>query len=97
MAIPGMHVIGEARDPLSALKFVYRMKPDAIIMDMKTQWRFGTDLIKSMRKITPIPKVILLTSAVYSRYQRKVTEKADFLLDKFTEYNKIPEILSGLH
>ncbi len=50
---------------------------------------------RELIKITPVPKVILLTSEAYCRYQRKVSEKADFLLDKFTEYNKIPEILKS--
>jgi len=92
-ALPGIRILGEAGDPLIALKFIRIMKPDAIIMDAKAQWHFGIDLIKSIRKISPVPRVIMLTSDAYSRYQRKVSEKADFLVDKFTEYNKIPEIL----
>ena len=96
LAIPGIHIVGEARDPLSTLKLVRKLKPDAIVMDLKTQWRFRVDLIRNIRNITPIPKVIVLTSETYCRYQRKVYEKADFVLDKLTEYNKIPEILTGL-
>jgi DNA-binding NarL/FixJ family response regulator len=94
LTIPKIEIIGEAKDALSALCFLRRVKPDAIIMDVKTQWRSGTDLIKSFRRITPISKVIVLTSEVYCQYQRKASEKADVLLDKITEYNKIPEILS---
>lgn len=96
LAIPGIRLIGEAEDPLVALKFIRVMKPDAIIMDSKIQWRFGVDLIKRIRTITPVPKVIVLTGAACRRYQRKVSEKADVLLDKITEYNRIPEILKSL-
>lgn len=93
LTIPKIQVIGEAKDARGALSFIHRVKPDAIIMDVKAQLRFGTDLIKSFRRITPMSKVIVLTSEGYRRYQRKASEKADVLLDKITEYNKIPEIL----
>jgi DNA-binding NarL/FixJ family response regulator len=94
LTIPKIQIIGEAKDALSALCFLRRVKPDAIIMDVKTQWRYRTDLIKSFRRLSPISKVIVLTSEGYHRYQRKASEKADVLLDKITEYNKIPEILN---
>ena len=92
--IPKIQIIGEAKDTLSALSLLRMVKPDAIIIDMKTQWRLGTDQIKTFRQITPISKVIVLTSEGYLRYQRKAAEKADVLLDKITEYNKIAEILN---
>jgi len=95
--IPGVHIVGEANDPLTSLKLIGKLKPDAIVMDLKTQWRVRVDLIRRIRDITPIPKVIVLTSDVYARYQKKVYEKADFVLDKLTEYHKLPAILHGLN
>jgi len=92
LAVPGIRIIGEAKDSLSALKFIRRLKPDVIIMDVKTQWSFGIDLMKNLRRVTSIPKVIMLAGESYFRYQSKA-EKADFFLNKFTEYQKIPEIL----
>jgi len=92
--IPKIQIIGEAKDTFSALCFLNTVKPDAIIMDMKTQLRLGTDLIKSFRQISPISKVIVLTSEGYLRQQRTISEKADVFLDKITEYNKIAEILN---
>ncbi len=92
--VPKIQIIGEAKDALSAMRFLRTVKPDALIIDIKTQWRHGTDLIKSFRQITPISKVIVLTSEGYLRYQKKASEKADALLDKITEYHKIAEILS---
>ena len=94
LSIPKIQIVGEAKDALGALRSIRRMKPDAIVMDVKAQWKFGPDLIKSFRMITPVSKVIVLTSEGYRRYQRNVSEKADVLLDKIAEYNKIPEILS---
>jgi hypothetical protein len=71
------------------------VKPDVIIVDMKTQWRLGTDLIKSFRQITPISRIIGLASGGYLLYQRKTAEKAEVLLNKITEYNKIADILNS--
>jgi DNA-binding NarL/FixJ family response regulator len=92
--IPKIQIIGEAKDTFSALCFLNTVKPDAIIIDMKTQLRLGTDLIRSFRQISPISKVIVLTSEGYLRYQRTISEQADVFLDKITEYNKIAEILN---
>lgn len=93
LSVPGVHIIGEARDPLSALKFIRKLKPDAIVMDVKTQWRCGIDLLKNIGKLTPIPKVIMLSSETYCRHQRKISERADFLVDKITEFELLPDIL----
>lgn len=94
LAVPGIRIVGEAEDPINALKIIGMIRPDAIILDMKTQWRCGIDLVKSIRELTPIPKVILLTSEIYFRYQKRIWERADFLLDKVTEYRRLPEILA---
>lgn len=93
LALPGTRVLGAASDPLTALKFIRIMRPDAILLDAKTQWHFGIDFIKSLRTASPISKVILLTGQACCLCQKKVVAKADFLLDKVTEYNKIPDVL----
>lgn len=93
LTLPGVQVIGELKDPLSALKFIRIMRPDAVLIDAKIQCRFGTDLVRLIKTITPIPRVIMLTSELCCLYQNKVSDKADYLLDKLTEYERIPEIL----
>ncbi len=92
LALPGIRIIGEAKDSLSALKFIRRTKPDVIIMDVKNQWSFGIDLMKNLREVASVPKVIILAGESCFRHQSKAG-KADFFLNKFTEYHKIPEIL----
>lgn len=92
-ALPSVRIIGEARDPISAIRFLQRLSPDAVIMDMKTQLRFGIDLVRSIRKISPVPKIIVLTSDIFDEYRGMAFGKTDFLLDKCTEYRRIPEIL----
>jgi DNA-binding NarL/FixJ family response regulator len=94
LTIPWIQTIGEAKDALGALSFLRRVKPDAILVDVKTELRFGTGLINRFRQLSPMSKVIVLTSEGYRRYHGKAFEKADILIDKITEYNKIPEILN---
>lgn len=96
LAIPGSRIVGESCNPLQALRVIGRMKPDAVIMDAKAQWQAGVDLIRSIRRLTPVPSVIVLTSEAYRWHQRRMSEKADFLLDKITEYNRLPEILKEI-
>ena len=55
------------------------------------------DIFQNIRKVTPAPGVIMLTNKVRGLYQRKgLSLKMDFLLDKFTELNKIPDLLHRL-
>jgi DNA-binding NarL/FixJ family response regulator len=71
-----------------------KQKPDVLIMDKRIQKKFGIDILQNIRKLTPPPMLIMLTNKVFNRYQQEATDvKADFSLDKFTEWNKIPEIL----
>ncbi len=96
-AVPKIRIISEAKDASSALHFLHKVKvkPDAIIIDMKTQWRLGTDLIKTFRQIAPISRIIVLTSGGYLLYQKRASEKAEVFLNKITEYNKIADILDS--
>jgi DNA-binding NarL/FixJ family response regulator len=93
--IPRIQIVGEAKDALSAIHFLRSVKPDAIIIDMKTQLGLGTDLVKIFREISPFSRIIGLTSEDDSLFPRKTSEKAVVFLSKIAEYNKIPEILGS--
>ena len=93
-ARPEIQIVGEAKDPLTALEYVRKTKPDVVIMDFKIQWRFGIDLARGLGKVRPIPQVIMLTSDIWRRDEWTETGKVDFLIDKIREYSRIPEILT---
>jgi chemotaxis response regulator CheB len=95
-ARPEIRIVGEAKDPLTALEFVRRLKPDVIIMDFKIQWRFGIDLAASLGRVKPMPSIIVLSSDIWNRCRLKEHGSAYFLIDKMREYHRIPEILTGL-
>ncbi len=91
--LPGIKIIGEARNPLKAIGRIKKLKPDAVIVDMKIYKILGIDILKNIRKIRPIPKIIMLTNELYRDYNEKLDIKADFFIDKFTEMNRITELL----
>jgi len=91
--LPGLKIIAEA-NPLNALNRMKKLKPDAVILDIKTYKMFGTDVIKNIRSIKPVPIIIMLTNGLCWNYLDKLNIKADFLFDKFSEMNKIREVLS---
>jgi DNA-binding NarL/FixJ family response regulator len=90
--LPGLKIIGEA-NPLKALSLIRKLKPDAVILDIKSYKMFGTDVIKNIRGIKPIPTIIMLTNALCCDYYEKLNIEADFLFDKFSEMDKIREVL----
>ncbi len=95
-SIPGVRIIGESRDALGALRFLRRVKPDAVILDAKTQREFGSDILRSIRLLTPLTKVIMLTSKAFAGHHQRTAVKADFLIDKLTEYHMLSELLKRL-
>jgi chemotaxis response regulator CheB len=45
-----VEVVGEAEDPLEAIRRIGEIKPDAVIMDVKKQRIRGIDLLRSIKK-----------------------------------------------
>jgi DNA-binding NarL/FixJ family response regulator len=94
---PGIRVIGEAQNPLKALNEIIRLLPDAVIMLGRDQKKFGIDMLQRIRNNSPASKVIMLTTGWQYFYQGNAqNEKPDVLLDTFTKWQKIPEILHGM-
>ncbi|HET6515177.1 MAG TPA: response regulator [Thermodesulfovibrionales bacterium] len=92
-SVPGIELIGEARDPLQAVQQIRLLKPDTVILDMRARRRFGIDILQGIQEITPSPVTIVLTNKLYHLSSEHARIKADFLVDKFTERSKIPDIL----
>ena len=93
----GIRVIGEPRNPLKALAEIKRLQPDVVIMHSQDRNRFGIDMLQGIRNYSPESKVIMLTNSRHHLHQRDQQHTGpDLLLDTFTEWQKIPEILGGL-
>jgi DNA-binding NarL/FixJ family response regulator len=92
-SVPGIDIVGSARNPLTAITQIKTLKPDVVILDMRLQKWFGVDLLQNIGEMMPLPATIVVATHIFGRYPREVKIKPDIMLDKFTDWNKIPEIL----
>jgi DNA-binding NarL/FixJ family response regulator len=92
-----VEIIGEAQDPLEATNSVQRVKPDAVILDIRMPGGSGIDVLQNIKKDKPAPIVIILTNYPYPQYRKKCMDAgADFFFDKSTEFDKITEVFKQL-
>ena len=95
--IDGVSVVGKAKDVQGAVESISKMKPDVVILDIRLLNGSGIDVLKDIKKKKPSPVVLMLTNYPYPQYQQKCMELgADYFLDKVTEIEKIPDIISSL-
>ena len=93
----GIRIIGEAQNPLKALAEIKRLQPDVVIMHSQDRNRFGMDMLQGIRNYSPEAKVIMLTNSRHHLHHRNYQDAGpDLLLNTFTEWQKIPEILRRL-
>ena len=95
--IPGIETVGEAGEGLEATDAIQRLKPDLVILDIRMPGGNGIDALKSIKKETPTPTVIMLTAYPYPQYRKKCLEAgADYFFDKSTESQKVTTTLKQL-
>jgi len=92
-----IEIIGEAQAPLEVKNSVRKVKPDAVILDIRMPGGSGIDVLQNIKKDKPAPIVIILTNYPYPQYRKKCMDAgADFFFDKSTEFDKITEVFKQL-
>lgn len=92
-----IELVGEARDPIEAIDSIRKLKPDAVILDIRMPGGSGIDVLKSLKTERPEAIAIMLTSYPYPQYRQKCREAgADFFFDKSTEFHKVREVFQQL-
>ncbi len=95
--LPGVELIGQAGDVAGTIEAIGRLKPDAVILDIRMPGGTGIDVLEAVKKEQPAPLVIVLTNYPYPQYRTRCEAVgADFFLDKSSEFDKIPEIFRQL-
>jgi DNA-binding NarL/FixJ family response regulator len=91
-----IQLVGEARNALKALHDIRRLQPDAVIMHSQDRDRFGIDILRGIRTVSPASTVMMLKTRMYAHRGRKDAERAgpDIFLKSFAEWKHIPEILT---
>jgi DNA-binding NarL/FixJ family response regulator len=92
-----IEIVGEAENTLEAIDAIRRLQPEAVILDIQMAGGSGIDVLRHIKRDEPAPTVIMLTNYSDSQYRKRCTEaRADFFLDKSTEFEKVMDVLRGL-
>ena len=92
-----VQVIGEAEGCQEASSDIRKLKPDAVILDIRMPDGSGIDVLKVIKKMKTPPMVIMFTNYPYPQYRKKCIEAgADFFFDKSTEFQKVTELLKQM-
>jgi len=92
--LPGMDVVGQAKNAPGSLAAIRQTQPDVVILDIRMPGGNGLEVLREVKKMNPAPKVIIFTNHAHAQYRKKGEEAgADFFLDKSTEVDKLPQAL----
>ena len=95
--LKGIEIIGQAKGPLEAIEALTKLKPDAVILDIRMPGGNGIDVLKNIKNGRNPPLVIMFTNYPYPQYRKKCMDAgADFFFDKSTEFEKVTEVLRKL-
>jgi len=94
---PGIEITGQAKNAQEGINSIRKLKPDAVILDIRMPGGNGIEVLKNIKKNSCSPTIIILTNYPYPQYRKKCIEAgADFFFDKSTEFHKIIEVLKKL-
>lgn len=92
--IEEIEIVGEEQDEIEAVESIRKLKPDAVILDIRLHEGSGINVLREIKKDEPSPAVIMLTNYPHPLYRMKcIYTGAEFFLDKSTEFEQIPVLL----
>ena len=97
-----IEISGVATNIPSALDIIELHKPDVVILDIflkeDAPTSSGITLLGTLRQLYPQMQIIMLTNLSGEAYYNKCMELgANFFLDKSSDFEKIPDLLSQIH
>ena len=88
-----VEIIGQAQAPREAMELIQKLKPDAVILDIRMHGGNGIEVLKNIKQNKQFPMVIMLTNYPYPQYRKRCEILgADFFFDKSTEFEKVREL-----
>ena len=95
--VHGVEVVGQAKDAMEARNLAEELRPDVAILDIRMPKGSGADVVRDLKKLSPTPKVIILTNYPHPENRKKCIERgADYFFDKSTEFKKVLSVLRGM-
>jgi two-component system response regulator DevR len=87
----------EAGTVADALRLLPESKPDVVVVDMRLPDGDGLDVLRAAKQLQPQPTVVVLTNYAYDQLRSTCLEAgADEFLDKRTQFDRLPAIVSKL-
>ena len=80
-----------------ALYFLNECKPDAVLLDLKYPGNTSVELLKKIRASGQEIVVIALSTELNESGQKQCEQYgADFIFDKYADFEQIPEVISAM-
>jgi two-component system OmpR family response regulator len=87
-------IVGQAGDGFQAQALFRQHRPDAVVLDIQLPGIGGMDLLMQFKQEHPSCLVIVLTTYAFKEFrQRCVALGADHFFDKYTEFERVIEVL----
>jgi DNA-binding NarL/FixJ family response regulator len=94
---PEIEIMGEAEGVPEAIRDIWKLNPDVVILDIRMSGGNGMKVLKEVKQNRSHPVVIMLTNYPYPQYRKKCMDLgADHFFDKATEFEKVTEVLGQL-
>ena len=87
-------LVGEAGTARDAIAGIRRTNPDSVLLDLNLMGPSGFEVMRAIHPENPDIVFVVLTNHTDPQYERACLERgASFFLDKFTQFERVPEVL----
>jgi len=95
--ISGIHMAGLAIDEQDAIEKIGATRPDVVILDIALRSGSGIKVLQSIKKSTPLIKVIILTNYTDACYVNScINAGADYFFDKSLQFMNVATVIQQL-
>lgn len=95
--VPNVAIVGQAEEGLKAAELFDQLRPDSVILDIQLPGINGMELLVRFKKAHPACVVMVLTTYAFKEFRRRcLAAGADYFLDKATEFERVPQVLSAM-
>jgi DNA-binding NarL/FixJ family response regulator len=95
--LDNVNIVGHARSGLEALEAIKRLRPNAVVLDIRMPGLSGIEVLEHIKQFDPRMMVIMITNFPYPQYRdRCLSAGADYFFDKSSEFHKVLEVFAGI-
>ncbi len=96
-SVSNINIVAEASNSIEGLQLIKQFKPDILLLDIRMPGINGLEILANVRKVNKKMKVVILTNYPNEQYKTSALKiGADYFLNKSTEFDQIPAILTEL-